>query len=113
MCTRFPQKPQPPLKLEVTFCVRGIISPLLANLFLHYAFDVGMRSRYPQLPFERDADDAIVHCRTEMEAQEVRAAIVARMDEVVKPIDPVRGMILHEEDGTTAAFLRMQAGEVE
>ena len=43
----------------------GVISPLLANLFLHYAFDRWMAKRYPQLPFERFADDAIVHCRTE------------------------------------------------
>jgi RNA-directed DNA polymerase len=42
----------------------GVISPLLANLFLHYAFDVWMRSKFPSLPFERYADDAIVHCRT-------------------------------------------------
>ena len=59
----------------------GVISPLLANLFLHYAFDVWMRNKYPHLPFERYADDAIVHCRTEAEAQEVRAAIAARMEE--------------------------------
>jgi RNA-directed DNA polymerase len=38
--TRFPPKPQPPLKLEVTFCVRGVISPLLANVYLHYVFDL-------------------------------------------------------------------------
>ena len=43
----------------------GVISPLLANLFLHYAFDRWMAKQYPQLPFERYADDAIVHCRTE------------------------------------------------
>jgi RNA-directed DNA polymerase len=48
----------------------GVISPLLANLFLHYAFDRWMAKTYPQLPFERFADDAIVHCRTEEEAQE-------------------------------------------
>ena len=59
----------------------GVISPLLANLFLHYAFDVWMRNKYPHVPFERYADDAIVHCRTEAEAQEVRAAIAARMEE--------------------------------
>ncbi len=46
----------------------GVISPLLANLFLHYSFDRWMAKRYPQLPFERFADDAIVHCRTEKEA---------------------------------------------
>src|ERR1019366_4243054 len=52
----------------------GVISPLLANLFLHYAFDRWMAKQYPQMPFERYADDAIVHCRTEAEAQGVRAA---------------------------------------
>ena len=57
----------------------GAISPLLANLFLHYAFDRWMAKQYPQLPFERFADDAIVHCRTEAEAQGVRAAIAARL----------------------------------
>ncbi len=67
----------------------GVISPLLANLFLHYAFDdVWMRIKYPQLPFERYADDAIVHCRTEMEAQEVRAAIAARMEECRVELHP-------------------------
>ena len=57
----------------------GVISPLLANLFLHYAFDRWMQRTYPHLPFERYADDAIVHGRTEAEAQEVRAAIAARL----------------------------------
>ena len=56
----------------------GVISPLLANLFLHYAFDLWMRRTYPHRRFERYADDAIVHCRTEAEAQEVRGAIAAR-----------------------------------
>ena len=57
----------------------GVISPLLANLFLHYAFDRWMQRTYPHLPFERYADDAMVHCRTETEAQEVRRAIAERM----------------------------------
>ena len=43
--------------------------PWPANLFLHYAFDRRMAKQYPQLPFERFADDAIVHCRTEAEAR--------------------------------------------
>ena len=47
----------------------GVASPLLANLFLHYAFDRWMAKRYPQMPFERFADDAIVHCRTEAETR--------------------------------------------
>ena len=42
----------------------GVISPLLANVFLHYAFDRWMQRKYPGIPFERFADDAIVHCRS-------------------------------------------------
>src|SRR5215472_13048670 len=68
-------------ELKITFCVRGVISPLLANLFLHYAFDRWMAKQYPHVPFERFADDAIVHCRTEAEAQEIRAVVAARMRE--------------------------------
>lgn len=41
----------------------GVISPLLANLFLHYAFDLWMHRTFPGVPFERYADDAICHCR--------------------------------------------------
>ena len=47
----------------------GVISPLLANLFLHYAFDMWMRRNFPDTPFERYADDAICHCRTEDQAR--------------------------------------------
>jgi retron-type reverse transcriptase len=47
----------------------GVISLLLANLFLHYAFDMWMRREFPDVPFERYADDAICHCCTEDEAR--------------------------------------------
>jgi group II intron reverse transcriptase/maturase len=40
----------------------GVVSPLLANLFMHYAFDVWMRRTYPSMPFERYADDVVIHC---------------------------------------------------
>jgi RNA-directed DNA polymerase len=43
----------------------GPVSPLLANLFLHYAFDYWMQRKYPHVPFERYADDMVCHCRTE------------------------------------------------
>jgi len=42
----------------------GVISPLLANLYLHHALDKWMREQYPQSPFERYADDIVIHCRT-------------------------------------------------
>jgi hypothetical protein len=47
----------------------GVVSPLLANLFLHYAFDRWMDRNYPGVRFERYADDAIVHCRSKDEAR--------------------------------------------
>jgi RNA-directed DNA polymerase len=47
----------------------GVISPLLANLFLHYALDQWMARHNPSIPFERYADDAILHCRTREEAE--------------------------------------------
>ena len=61
--------------LKVTFCVRGVISPLLANLFLHYAFDAWMSRNYPHIPFERYADDAICHCKNAEEAQALWSAL--------------------------------------
>lgn len=57
------------------------ISPLLANLFLHYVFDVWISRTFPEVRFERYADDAVVHCVSERQAQQVRAAIAARMVE--------------------------------
>jgi RNA-directed DNA polymerase len=57
----------------------GVISPLLANLFLHYAFDRWLATHYPGVPFERYADDAIVHCRTEKQAQMMRRVIEKRL----------------------------------
>lgn len=59
----------------------GVISPLLANLVLYYAFDVWMAWQYPRLSIERYADDAIVHCRTERETEEVRNAVAQRLGE--------------------------------
>jgi group II intron reverse transcriptase/maturase len=60
----------------------GPISPLLANLFLHYGFDSWMVREYPGVRFERFADDAVVHCVTERQAWEVRDAIGRRFGSV-------------------------------
>lgn len=59
----------------------GVISPLLANLFLHYAFDLWMAKRHSANPFARYADDAIVHCRTRQGAERLRTAISERLAE--------------------------------
>ena len=57
----------------------GVISPLLANLFLHYAFDMWMTRTYPHIPFERYADDIICHCKSADEAQALWSALADRL----------------------------------
>src|SRR6201984_3606319 len=64
-----------PIEGEVAFCVRGVTSPILANLFLHYTFDLWMARTHPDLPWCRYADDGLVHCRHEQEAQALKAAL--------------------------------------
>jgi RNA-directed DNA polymerase len=76
----------------------GVISPLLANLFLHYAFDRWITVKYPHVPFERYADDAIVHCKTETEAQAVRAAIAMRLGECGLELHPEKTRIVYCKD---------------
>ena len=76
----------------------GVISPLLANLFLHYAFDQWMARQYPQLPFERYADDAIVHCRTRGEAEEVWKAVAERFEQCRLELHPEKTKIVYCKD---------------
>ena len=59
----------------------GVISPLLANLFLHYAFDKWMEINQPQIEFERYADDAVVHCFSKREAEQVLLQLQERLKE--------------------------------
>jgi len=76
----------------------GVISPLLANLFLHYAFDGWMARQYPHLLFERYADDAIVHCRTKREAEEVWAAIAVRLRDCRLELHPEKTKVVYCKD---------------
>jgi RNA-directed DNA polymerase len=76
----------------------GVISPLLANLFLHYVFDRWMAKHQAKFPFERFADDAIVHCRTEKEAEEVRSAIAERLRECGLELHPEKTKIVYCRD---------------
>ena len=57
----------------------SVIGPVLANLFMHYVFDKWMQIHYPQIPFERYADDTICHCRTKTEAEQVKVVIMNRL----------------------------------
>jgi RNA-directed DNA polymerase len=76
----------------------GVISPLLANLFLHYAFDEWMRRNYSYNPFERYADDAVVHCKTEAEANELRKAIEERLANCKLELHPEKTKIVYCKD---------------
>ena len=77
----------------------GVISPILSNLFMHYAFDLWMARAYPDLPWCRYADDGLVHCRTEQEAQALKAALQARLAECHLEMHPVKTKIVYCRDG--------------
>jgi len=76
----------------------GVVSPLLANLFLHYAFDLWMQRKYPGVRFERYADDAIVHCRSEEEARSVLDAIRGRLAECGLELQPEKTRVVYCKD---------------
>lgn len=76
----------------------GVASPLLANLFLHYALDRWLTVNYPRVPFERYADDGIVHCRTEKQAQEVKDAIAKRLQACGLELHPEKTKIVYCKD---------------
>jgi len=84
--------------LEVIFCVQGAISPILANLFLHYAFDTWMARTYPHIPFERYADDAICHCRSAEEAQALGSALADRFAACKLVLHPEKTKIVYCKD---------------
>ena len=75
------------------------VSPILANLFMHYAFDSWMAREFPGCPFERYADDAIVHCKTRRQAQYVLSRIAQRMQEVGLMLKPDKTRIVYCKDG--------------
>ena len=76
----------------------GVISPLLANLFLHYAFDKWVERAFPQVRFERYADDAVIHCRTRREAETVLRELDARMRECKLELHPAKTRIVYCAD---------------
>jgi RNA-directed DNA polymerase len=70
------------------------VSPVLANLFMHYAFDSFLEREFPAVEFERYADDAVIHCGTEQQARQVRAALEQRMAEVGLRLHPDKTKIV-------------------
>lgn len=76
----------------------GVISPLLANLFLHFTLDKWLEKHYPQVKFVRYADDVIVHCRNEAEAQQLRTAIEQRLQQVGLRLNEQKTKIVYCKD---------------
>src|ERR1022692_3280230 len=77
----------------------GVVSPILSNAFLHYAFDLWMTRTDPDLPWCRYADDGLVHCRTESEATALKAALQGRLAECHLELHPTNTKIVYCKDG--------------
>ena len=77
----------------------GVASPLLANLFLHYAFDAWMGREFPNIPFERYADDIVCHCRSEAQANYLKGALERRLAHCGLELHPEKTKVVYCKDG--------------
>jgi len=73
----------------------GVISPLLANLFLHYGFDLWMTTHRPQIAFERYADDIICHCESEEEAIRLKRELKERFNACGLSLNPDKTKVVY------------------
>jgi RNA-directed DNA polymerase len=76
----------------------GVISPLLANLFLHYVMDRWVTQHYPEVQFERYADDVVFHCKTQGKARRLLAALRQRMEKCKLNLHPEKTKIVFCKD---------------
>ena len=81
----------------------GVISPVLANLFMHYVFDMWMTVQHPDLPFCRYADDGLVHCRNKSEAEKLKAELGQRFTECKLELHPTKTKIVNCKPGGKTA----------
>jgi hypothetical protein len=81
----------------------GVVSPLLANIFLHFAFDTWMQRTFRQVPFERYADDILVHCWTKEQAEPVRQAVQERLARCKLEVHPEKTKIAYCQDSNRRA----------
>ncbi len=87
----------------------GVVSPILMNLFMHYTFDRWMQRTYPQYPFARYADDAVVHCRNQRQAAFVMQSIASRLEECGLTMHPEKSKIVYCKDSSrTEAYPHVQ-----
>lgn len=76
----------------------GVISPLIANLYLHYAFDHWMKRNAPSIPFVRYADDVVCHCRTKTEAETLLENLKERLEACKLELHPVKTKLVYCKD---------------
>lgn len=76
----------------------GVVSPILANLFMHYTFDLWMARTHPNLPWCRYADDGLVHCRTERDAEALKAELQTRLTECQLEMHPTKTKVVYCKD---------------
>ena len=73
----------------------GVLSPVLANLFMHYAFDLWMVRKNPQNPWARYADDGVIHCKSKEEAEQLVEKLRERLQECKLEIHPSKTRIIY------------------
>lgn len=78
----------------------GVISPILANLFMHYVFDIWItrKKKFSECPWCRYADDGLVHCHTERQAKDIRNALACRFEECKLEMHPEKTRIVYCKD---------------
>lgn len=76
----------------------GVISPVLSNLFMHYAFDKWMERQFPKQPFCRYADDGLVHCKDEAQANAIKMALADRLQKCGLEMHPDKTKIVYCKD---------------
>ncbi|HFW7278436.1 TPA: group II intron reverse transcriptase/maturase, partial [Shigella sonnei] len=76
----------------------GVISPLLSNLFLHYAFDMWMQRQFPGVPFERYADDVVCHCHSQWQADALISGLRQRLAQCGLQLHPQKTRIVYCKD---------------
>ena len=91
---------------KITNCVQGVVSPLLANIFLHVVFDGWMKKYHPDKPFERYADDIVVHCKTEKQSLYVLKMIQQRMKDCKLTLHPVKTKVINLRGITAKKYPR-------
>lgn len=77
----------------------GVISPVLANLYLHYAFDRWMERSFPGVKFERYADDIVIHCTTKEQSEQIQHALAERLEECRLKLHPEKTKVVYCRDG--------------